>query len=73
MTLTNYSGKQWFDWINVKIDMFCKVKLVQKHVTKMLMGENVGYNLEFFWIMFTIIPFGHTYGHIKPLDGNILI
>jgi hypothetical protein len=36
------------------------------------MGENVGYNLEFFWIMFTITPFGHTYEYIKPLDENEL-
>jgi hypothetical protein len=49
--------------------MFCKVKLVQKHVTKMLMGKIVGYNLEYFWKMFTITPFGHTNGYIMALYG----
>lgn len=36
------------------------------------MGKNVGYNLFCFWIMFTITPFGHTNGYIKPLDANEL-
>jgi hypothetical protein len=36
------------------------------------MGKNVSYNLIFFWIMFTITPFGHTDGYIEPLGGNEL-
>lgn len=48
MTLTNYSGKQWFDWINVKIDK-CFAKLNwSKKCNKNVDGKKCG--LQQMWV-----------------------